>query len=150
MCESFNLVNVNRKLIINSSSHLIYLKRKGTKPRDIRTPYIPFASPFHLTELVCSPVNPIFFIKIYLQYVNTYTSIPDSIKIVPGQPIYLQNTRCARGTRRYLVRWWEVQQWKKLAQQEKHCSRRVRDQKRMCLGRLCRYLLYWWSKSGKV
>jgi hypothetical protein len=39
----------------------------------------------------------LFFIKIYLQDVNTYTSVPDSTKIVPGQPIYLQNTRCARG-----------------------------------------------------
>jgi hypothetical protein len=25
---------------------------------------------------------------------------------------FLQNTRCARGSRCYLVRWWEVQQWK--------------------------------------
>jgi hypothetical protein len=28
---------------------------------------------------------------------------------------FLQNTRCARGSRCYLVRWWEVQQWKKKA-----------------------------------
>jgi hypothetical protein len=45
-----------------------------------------------------------FFVKNYLQDVNTHTSVPDSTKIVPGQPIYLQNTRCARGSRCYLVR----------------------------------------------
>jgi hypothetical protein len=29
-----------------------------------------------------------FFVnKIYLQYINTLTSVPDSTKIVPGQPI---------------------------------------------------------------
>jgi hypothetical protein len=28
-----------------------------------------------------------FFVKIYFQYVNTHTSVPDSTKIVPGQPI---------------------------------------------------------------
>jgi hypothetical protein len=37
-----------------------------------------------------------------------------------------------------------------MAQKKKHCNRRVWDQRRMCLGRLCRYFLYWWSKSGKV
>jgi hypothetical protein len=45
-----------------------------------------------------------FFVKIYLQDVNSHTSVPDSTKIVPSQPIYLQNTRCARGSRCYLVR----------------------------------------------
>jgi hypothetical protein len=30
-----------------------------------------------------------FFVKIYLQDVNTHTSVPDSTKIVPGQPIHL-------------------------------------------------------------
>jgi hypothetical protein len=39
----------------------------------------------------------LFFVKNYLQGVNTHTSVPNSTKIVPGQPIYLQNTRCARG-----------------------------------------------------
>jgi hypothetical protein len=29
----------------------------------------------------------IFFNKIYLQYINTLTSVLDSTKIVPGQPI---------------------------------------------------------------
>jgi hypothetical protein len=32
---------------------------------------------------------PVFFVvvKIYLQDVNTHTAVPDSTKIVPGQPI---------------------------------------------------------------
>jgi hypothetical protein len=37
-----------------------------------------------------------------------------------------------------------------MAQKKKHCSRRVRNQTRICLGRLWRYFLYRCNKSGRV
>jgi hypothetical protein len=40
----------------------------------------------------------IFLYKsLFARDLNTYTSVPESTKIVPDQPIYMQNTRCARG-----------------------------------------------------
>jgi hypothetical protein len=43
----------------------------------------------HVTELLVfrRVRNHFFLVKIYLQYVNTHTSVPYSTKIVPGQPI---------------------------------------------------------------
>jgi hypothetical protein len=35
--------------------------------------------------------------NLFARDLNTYTSVPESTKIVPVQPIYMQNTRCARG-----------------------------------------------------
>jgi hypothetical protein len=35
--------------------------------------------------------------NLFARYLNTYPSVPESTNIVPVQPIYLQNTRCARG-----------------------------------------------------
>jgi hypothetical protein len=33
---------------------------------------------------------------LFARDLNTYTSVPESTKIVPVQPIYMPNTRCAR------------------------------------------------------
>jgi hypothetical protein len=38
-----------------------------------------------------------FFLNLFSRCKYTHTSVPENTKIVPGQPIYLQNTRCARG-----------------------------------------------------
>jgi hypothetical protein len=38
-----------------------------------------------------------FYKNLFARDLNTYTSVPESTKIVPVQPIYMQNTRCARG-----------------------------------------------------
>jgi hypothetical protein len=35
--------------------------------------------------------------NVFARDLNTYTSVPASTKIVPVQPIYMQNNRCARG-----------------------------------------------------
>jgi hypothetical protein len=67
-----------------------------------------------------------------------YTSVPDNTKIVPGQPISCRTLAVREGhgatsscDGRYSS--------EKMAQKKKHCIRRVWDQMRMCLGRLCRY-----------
>jgi hypothetical protein len=51
------------------------------------------------------------FVKIYLQYVNTHTSVPDSTKLFLVNQFPAEHSLC-EGSRCYLVRWWEVQQWK--------------------------------------
>jgi hypothetical protein len=37
------------------------------------------------------------FFNLFARDLNTYTSVPESTKIVPVQLIYMQNTCCARG-----------------------------------------------------
>jgi hypothetical protein len=76
--------------------------------------------------------------NVFARDLNTYTSVPESTKIVPVQPIHMQNTSCARGhvaTSSGDCRWCS----EKLSQKKKHCSGRVDDQCRICLGRLCTY-----------
>jgi hypothetical protein len=49
-------------------------------------------------EFISPPSRVFFFNKnVFARDLNTYTSVPESTKIVPVQPIYMQNTRCARG-----------------------------------------------------
>jgi hypothetical protein len=53
-----------------------------------------------LKNTVCHTIffHVFFFNKnLFARDLNTYTSVPESTKIVPAQPIYMQNTRCARG-----------------------------------------------------
>jgi hypothetical protein len=38
-----------------------------------------------------------FYKNLFATDLNTYTSVQESTKIVPVQPIYMQNTRCAGG-----------------------------------------------------
>jgi hypothetical protein len=87
--------------------------------------------------------------NVFARDLNTYTSVPESTKIVPVQPIYMPNTRCARGHVATSSGDSRCSS-EKISQKKKHCSRRVDDQRRMCLGRLCTYFLYWRCKSGKV
>jgi hypothetical protein len=42
---------------------------------------------FKSEKRIGEPATVFFLVKIYLQYVNTHTSVPGSTKIVPGQPI---------------------------------------------------------------
>jgi hypothetical protein len=61
-------------------------------------------------------ICPFFFVKIYLQYVNTHTSVPDSTKIVPGQPIS-HRTLAVRGVTvlpRQVMGGTAVKKWHKL------------------------------------
>jgi hypothetical protein len=45
------------------------------------------------------PNHNVFLNKnLFARDLNTYTSVPESTKIVPVQPVYMQNTRCARVT----------------------------------------------------
>jgi hypothetical protein len=81
----------------------------------------------------------VFFIKNYLQDVNTHTSVPDSIKIVPGQPISC-STLAVRGVTvlpRQVMGGTAVKKW------HKRKNTAAEGERRMCLGRLCRYFLYW-------
>jgi hypothetical protein len=82
-----------------------------------------------------------FFNKIYLQYVNTLTAVLDNTKIVPGQPFSCR-TLAVRGGHGTTSSGYGRYSSEKLAQKKKHCSRRVRNQRRICLGRLWRYFLY--------
>jgi hypothetical protein len=43
------------------------------------------------------PTTVFFYKNLFARDLNTYTSVPESTKIVPVQPIHMQNTRCARG-----------------------------------------------------
>jgi hypothetical protein len=65
-----------------------------------------------------------FFVKMYLQYVNTHTSVPDSTKIVPGQPISCR-THAVRGGHGATSSGDGRYSSEKMAQKKKHCSRRV-------------------------
>jgi hypothetical protein len=75
-----------------------------------------------LASLVLSRV--FFVVKIYLQYVNTHTLVPDSTKIVPGQPISCR-TLAVRGGHGAASSGEGRYSSKKMAQKKKHCSRRV-------------------------
>jgi hypothetical protein len=92
------------------------------------------------------PMMVFFFIKIYLLYGDTHTSVPYSIQLfLVNQFSYI--TLAVRGVTvppRRVMAGTAVKTW---AQRKKHCRRRVRDRRRMWLGRLWIYFLYWWSKS---
>jgi hypothetical protein len=90
-----------------------------------------------------------FLNKMYLQYINTLTSVLDSTKIVPGQPISCR-TLAVRGGPGTTSSGHGRYSSKKMAQKKKHSSRRVQNQSRICLGRLWRYFLYRCNKSGRV
>jgi hypothetical protein len=81
-----------------------------------------------------------FFNKIYLQYVNTLTSVLDSTKIVPGQPISCR-TLAVRGGHGTTSSGYGRYSSEKMAQKKKHCSRRVRNQhsllSRRIHGKMC-------------
>jgi hypothetical protein len=61
-----------------------------------------------------------FFVKIYLQDVNTHTSVPDSTKLVPGQPISCR-TLAVRGGHGATSSGDGRYSSEKLAQKKKHC-----------------------------
>jgi hypothetical protein len=86
------------------------------------------------------------FAKIYLQAVNTHTAVPDSTKLFLVNQ-FTCRTLAERGGHGATSSGDGRYSSEKMALNKKHCSRRVWDQRRMCLGRLCRYFLYWWSKS---
>jgi hypothetical protein len=61
------------------------------------------------------------FVKIYLQYLNTHTSVPDSTKIVPGQPISCR-TLAVRGGHGATSSGDGRYSSEKMTQNKKHCS----------------------------
>jgi hypothetical protein len=69
-----------------------------------------------------------FFNKIYLQYVNTLTSVLDSTKIVPGQPISCR-TLAVRGGHGTTSSGYGRYSSEKMAQKKKHCSRVVLEER---------------------
>jgi hypothetical protein len=71
--------------------------------------------------LVSTVKNLFFFNKIYLQYVNTLTLVPDSTKIVPGQPIS-RRTLAVRGGHGTTWSGHGRYSSEKMAQKKKHCS----------------------------
>jgi hypothetical protein len=48
-------------------------------------------------QIVYWPRRLFFNKNLFARDLNTYTSVPESTKIVAVQPVHMQNTRCARG-----------------------------------------------------